>query len=65
MFEKIIYFLYLNNLFRVCIFFSKFASIFNKKYQRRIFFFKYLKKKKKKNKKKNIKNCLSTENFYF
>ena len=65
MFEKIIYFLYLNNLFRACIFFSKFASIFNKKYQRRIFFFNYLKKKRKKIKKKILKIVYQPRIFIF
>ena len=65
MFEKIIYILYLNNFFRICVYISKFASIFNKKYNYRITFFNYFKKKKKENKKKYFKNCLPTKNFYF
>ena len=55
MFEKIIYILYLNNFFRICVYISKFASIFNKKYNYRITFFNYFKKKRKKIKKNILK----------
>ncbi len=51
MFEKIIYFLYLNNLFKLCIYLLKVISIFNKRYHCRISFFNFFKKKRKKIKK--------------
>ena len=65
MFEKIIYILYLNNFFRICVYISKFASIFNKKYNYRITFFNYFKKKRKKIKKNILKIVYQPKIFIF
>lgn len=65
MFEKIIYTLYLNNFFRICVYISKFASLFNKKYNYRITFFNYFKKKRKKIKKNILKIVYQPKIFIF
>jgi uncharacterized protein (TIGR02466 family) len=65
MLKNILYFLYLNNLFRICMFLSKIISLFNKKYQNRVSFFNYFKKKRKKIKRSTLKILYKPKIFIF
>ena len=65
MLEKLLYFLYLNNFFRICIFLSKIISLFDKKYRNQASFFNYFKKKRKKIKRSTLKILYKPKIFIF
>lgn len=62
---KFLNFLYLNNFFRLAIYFLKILSIFDSKYKNNIIFFQFFKKRKKNYKKSVLKILYQPKVFIF
>lgn len=65
MIAKFLNFLYLNNFFRLAIYFLKILSIFDSKYKNNIIFFNFFKKRKKNYKKSVLKILYQPKVFIF